>query len=365
MSVPHRQLYRVVFSKEIAIVASRMGFLNAHRPLYPNIPYVMTGLFYERMKDVDPKAVAELLPPRPITKDTQRLLVFFPGGIGDVICLNAAVREYRRLNPQVTVAVIATSSDKALLDPETVLWDYPVTETVANHYDSWVNIGELHKDSVGQELTVTFAEYLGVEAPETFPRMKRDEALACAMASYIRDPKRILVGVQLASACHYRSIPTVLGTFAMLELVKRGCDCYILGVPKDKIAFKNNGEFSEPPHHIYDMTAVLGPMEATIAFASLMDVVVTPDTGTLHIAGALGVPTVGLFGVTGGETRTRYYPSLRVMQGQAECSPCYKLAVDVPCDKPWCEAMMSFEPEEIADKVMEVYSENAEVDGIE
>ena len=373
MSVPHRQLYRVLFSKEVAAPASRMGFIKAHRPLYPNIPYVMTGVAYERMLVADPQAVAEMLHMRPMTEKTQRLLVFFPGGIGDVICLNAALRAFRKANPHVSVAVVSTVSDKSIVDAETVLWEYPVTETIANHYDAWINVAEHDRESVGQELCQTFAQHLGMDAPEQGPVIRPDGRLMAAMAEYLRDQKQYRVGVQLASAYHYRSIPPVMGCRIMMDLVERGCECYVLGTPENAVnwtqkVYDDAGNVigktkSEPPPHIYDMTTVLGPVENTIAFTALMDVVLTPDTGTLHIAGALGKPSVGIFGMTEGCKRTKYNPVLRVIQGEAECAPCYKLAEDVPCDEPWCRAVMDLDTEMIADNVMGVLCEYAETDG--
>ena len=57
-----------------------------------------------------------------------------------------------------------------------------------------------------------------------------------------------------------------------------------------------------------------------------LDIVVTPDTGILHVAGALGVPVLGIFGPTDGALRMREYAGSWVNgRAVASCSPCWYL----------------------------------------
>ncbi len=61
-----------------------------------------------------------------------------------------------------------------------------------------------------------------------------------------------------------------------------------------------------------------------ISLCRLADVVVTPDTGTLHIAGALGTKTLGIFGNINPRTRVSYYRNVNTLypHGKMECIPC-------------------------------------------
>ncbi len=64
-----------------------------------------------------------------------------------------------------------------------------------------------------------------------------------------------------------------------------------------------------------------------VSLCRLADVVVSPDTGTLHIAGALGTKTLGLFGNINPRTRVSYYPSVKTLypHGELKCLPCFDL----------------------------------------
>lgn len=52
------------------------------------------------------------------------------------------------------------------------------------------------------------------------------------------------------------------------------------------------------------------------------DLYVTNDTGTMHVAAALGVPTLAIFGPTDEHGTRPLGPSVQVMTGEAYCRPC-------------------------------------------
>jgi len=63
--------------------------------------------------------------------------------------------------------------------------------------------------------------------------------------------------------------------------------------------------------------------------AELMDrlsecaLLLTNDTGTMHLAAALGVPTVAIFGSTEPQLTAPLGPGHRILRHQVECSPCF------------------------------------------
>jgi len=65
-------------------------------------------------------------------------------------------------------------------------------------------------------------------------------------------------------------------------------------------------------------------LDEFIDFAAACRVYLTNDSGAMHIASALGVPTVAVFGATDDQTTGPTGPLARVIREQVECSPCLK-----------------------------------------
>jgi heptosyltransferase-2 len=61
-----------------------------------------------------------------------------------------------------------------------------------------------------------------------------------------------------------------------------------------------------------------------IDLAAACRVYITNDSGAMHIASALGVPTVAVFGSTDEITTGPAGPLARVVREPVECSPCLK-----------------------------------------
>ena len=61
-----------------------------------------------------------------------------------------------------------------------------------------------------------------------------------------------------------------------------------------------------------------------IDLAAACSVYLTNDSGSMHVASALGVPTVAVFGATNPKTTGPAGPCSIVVQEKVECSPCFK-----------------------------------------
>jgi ADP-heptose:LPS heptosyltransferase len=68
------------------------------------------------------------------------------------------------------------------------------------------------------------------------------------------------------------------------------------------------------------------------ALASGCDVIVAPDSAFFHLAGALDLPCVGLFGPTDGRVRGQDYPHARILDARPtlRCVPCWRNDA-IPC----------------------------------
>ena len=72
-------------------------------------------------------------------------------------------------------------------------------------------------------------------------------------------------------------------------------------------------------------TAVLSgktSLETLIGVLAESSLMLTNDSGPMHIAAALGVPTVAIFGSTDEKATGPYGPRTRIVKHAVDCSPC-------------------------------------------
>lgn len=89
------------------------------------------------------------------------------------------------------------------------------------------------------------------------------------------------------------------------------------------------------------------------ALISQCDLVVGPDSGLIHIAGALDVPFLGLYGPFHSDLRLRYMPSANVIQSDVKCGPCFTHGFNVfncPLGGPNAPCMWNIQPDEVYNK---------------
>jgi heptosyltransferase-2 len=78
-------------------------------------------------------------------------------------------------------------------------------------------------------------------------------------------------------------------------------------------------------------------------------VFLTNDSGAMHVAAALGVPTVAIFGATDPEATGPVGPAVRIVREPVECSPCFlrECPIDHRC-------MQRVSPERVAREAREL-----------
>lgn len=87
-------------------------------------------------------------------------------------------------------------------------------------------------------------------------------------------------------------------------------------------------------------------LQGLMALLSESFLFIGPDTGPMHIAAALGLPVVALFGPTDPERNGPYNKDHIIIHHQLDCSNCYKRS----CGNPVC--IRSIKPTEVIDAVI-------------
>ncbi len=111
-------------------------------------------------------------------------------------------------------------------------------------------------------------------------------------------------------------------------------------------------------HHLGQMGVDLTGKTNLLQLAALLErcsILVTNDTGTMHVASAVGTPVVAIFGPTDPVATGPWGDGHTVVKKEVACSPCFKRVC--PTDHRCMEEITVDEVEEIVDKKLRVLDE--------
>lgn len=117
------------------------------------------------------------------------------------------------------------------------------------------------------------------------------------------------------------------------EIIHRqlGARIFLIGSRKETDALAKVREASEVPVH--DLGADMN-LDQVIAFMDRLDAFIGNDSGAAHMAAALGLPSVVIFGPTDWRATSPFSSASKVVRRPVECSPCNKRVCPIqghPC----------------------------------
>lgn len=253
---------------------------------------------------------------REVNPQSSRILVTrWAYGLGDLVCAEPVIRGLRKAWPRYEINIHMMERYRgALPGGHFYLWD----KTPPNPNDFCLVVDlycpadqheSMHHYHPVKDRTTCFCEAAKVSL--SAPKLKATNyplAYRWATATLNSLPPGPAVGIQPHSAMPIKDWPHLPALMARLH--KSGINMVVFG-PR--------GNLPAPGTIFVQDTTV----EQLICLAAQMDAILAPDSALLHIGGALGVPTVGLFGPTNGPLTTAWYPSAHVVHGRCSHSPCY------------------------------------------
>jgi heptosyltransferase-2 len=105
--------------------------------------------------------------------------------------------------------------------------------------------------------------------------------------------------------------------------IQNRCKCGIVILGSDADKEVGDRVAAEVPAPCLDLCGKTGLREL-MALLSVCRLLVTNDSGTMHLAAALGVPVVAIFGSTDPEATGPTGEHVRVIRHPIECSPCFE-----------------------------------------
>ncbi len=104
------------------------------------------------------------------------------------------------------------------------------------------------------------------------------------------------------------------------QLAEKFDDVVIVGTSDD--LFHHKGDPLLFPSHVRSMVDKLS-LKATAELLAGAVCVVANDSGLAHIAGAVGTPTIMIFGPTPNLTLGHFPPNVKILRAGLECEPCW------------------------------------------
>lgn len=276
-------------------------------------------------------------------------------GFGDAIMLTPVLRALKEDGFMVFVSC-PIHSRAALLNLPYIdgFENWPMKPEALNQYRRvhFIEGFQHHPMAQTHHMTEVFAAQLGMvllgEEYKTCDYAPTPEELEWARTTFPRYEGRKRIGIQVQASHRCRTYHGAQLRKVMDLLLKDGWELYMMGRP---------GEFGcQEIGHIHDASKHAPTFRQSAALLTTCDAFLGPDSGFLHVAGALGVPSVGLFSVFPWQLRTSQYPSVFAIQASGDCAPCFHGRNNLqphfppggPCNVAGhCTVLASIEPERV------------------
>jgi ADP-heptose:LPS heptosyltransferase/glycosyltransferase involved in cell wall biosynthesis len=256
------------------------------------------------------------------------------GGIGDILMLTPVISEIRRKNPNTTIYFDTIYPEVLECNPDiSVIGNNDNSDIVIDFNRSvetkMVGGGILEEEISEKNNRIDlFFKHVNMKIPEN-PKTKYflkknevEEASKLLEKSGVKETN-ILIGYAGIPVAHRRAYPLKLAR-ELFDLLLENPEVKIilLGsgarsfVQEDKVMLSQNSRII----NLIDQTGI----REVAAIMSHCRLVIACDSGLLHIANALDIPNIGLFGTIDPWLRTKYYPLCKTIfpKGRLDCIPC-------------------------------------------
>ncbi len=305
----------------------------------------------------------------------RRILVCRSGGFGDLVRLTPVLREVKRRWPSCFISVACFELYGCVLQNLPFVDEvthYPVAEEFGRSFDAIVfyeRAIEGNPLARTMHMTEVYADIFGLKPrpngvfskklppmddmkPEYRPT---EHELIWAKEQYPRVTSMRRLCIQVGASAMCRIYPIANLEVIANGLCKKGWEIFLMG---------QKGEFEISSKHagLRNLANDGLSFRQSCAVLAGADCFLGADSALLHVAGALDVPAVGLYGPFPWELRTKYTPSIHAIQGQGKCSPCFHHAhgrkqfpEHGPCFKTGkCEVLASIKPELVITRIEKI-----------
>jgi ADP-heptose:LPS heptosyltransferase len=258
------------------------------------------------------------------------------GGIGDLLMMTPGLHALKEALPRREIHLAIPRRYFPLFEgnEDVILLDIADESLKTDRYERWANFSdcpaarlEMRTSPVVKKNRIEiFARALGLDV-SVVRRMDRrprylvtDEERGFQKTFWDRHglSEGQVVGIQLRAEEIYRDYPRMKELVGFLSR-----DVRVLVFDSETIHGCHGG----------NVIKVEGlPLRRAFALAGGCDAIIAPDSAFVHLAAALEIPCVALYGPIDGRVRTRDYPLCTILdaRSEAKCLPCWRNE-RIPC----------------------------------
>jgi len=264
----------------------------------------------------------------------KKIMVWRTGGIGDLCFINPVFR-YLKSKYKNCFIRVATGCKEPLMNLPEIdeLYDMPfdagLLETVDYHLQFQGIIEGRSEKSKTNHAVDMFFSYFNIDSTQLKPEVKKPRLVFTDKEILWRDEilkkfgilqEDYTVGIQVETSAPLRNYPkekfkVIIDVLAKEEKLK----IVLIGSEQQRalIGFLKG-------NYVNVIDSVGLNVRESIIMATRYDLVISPDTFMVQIAGALDKPLIGLYGPFPSEVRMKYFTNAIGMDPKVACSPCFQ-----------------------------------------
>jgi len=298
------------------------------------------------------------------TKDNsnKNILVIRAGGAGDVLFCFPLLQEIKRRWPSCNLHFACHNSyhfiAKKCSAIDLVL-DFPIKVTDVPEFAKVINLEGAVENNNGFHAVDAMFWKAGIPLPNNEQISKdliyvpNEDQVSLMNSRWPKKQGVKRIGYQWRASSPVRSYPHNNSCVLVTNLLNLDYEVVLLGEP-------NSVQVKDKNPNLINLTEANLTWEESIAFLKTCDLVVGPDSSSIHFAGAMDVPAIGLYGPFKWKYRTSYFNSVWCFQATGPCAPCYHhsnnknglLPENGPCAKTMeCEVLRTIHPDRIISKI--------------
>lgn len=304
--------------------------------------YIMSDAFHQKLQFLAENILGTEIPFREIYNpykgqdlSGRKVLALRHGGGGDILFMTTGLKELKKKfsSSKLSVAIGEQYIPLAENEPEIEkIFSIPIKleEWEQFHYHLiFENIIENNPFAREYNAYDLFLMQMGLDIKEIPPERKIptiSSPLDLAIKEYLLYSPIKKVGIQVEASSPIRNYPIYNYAEVGKILEAKNYEIYLFGSQKQEDSIKYIASQLKNPK------IIMGELRDAIMTTRFMDYFIAPDSMFIHIAGALGVPVIGIYGPFHSSLRMKYFKNSVGIDAKTACSPCF-LHGHNPCPK--------------------------------